>query len=149
MNRTLIFTLALLAVASAGNANPRTKAQIEQIASKSLASNGITRRAPGRKLQRINANAVYSIYGYKQGGYVIVSNDDVLPEVLAYSDGAFDKGNLPDGLRWWLSAMTNTGAQLIKKNVAQSPVAPNPDRYAASVSPLVTAQWGQEKPYND
>ena len=149
MNRTLIFTLALLAVASAGNANPRTKAQIEQIASKSLASNGITRRAPGQKLQRINANAVYSIYGYKQGGYVIVSNDDVLPEVLAYSDGAFDKDNLPDGLRWWLSAMTNTGAQLIKKNVAQSPVAPNPDRYAASVAPLVTAQWGQEKPYND
>lgn len=149
MNRTLIITLALLAATTAGNAKPRTKAQIEQIARRSLIQNGVVRHAPGTAPKRISSNDVLSVYGYKQGGYVIVSNDDVLPEVLAYSDGTFNKDNLPDGLQWWLGAMENTGKQLIKNNVAQAPIAPNPDRYAASVSPLITAEWGQEKPYND
>lgn len=149
MKKSLIFTLALLAVASAGNANPRTKAQIEQIANRTLAKGGIVRHAPGVKPKRIKANDVFSVFGYNQGGYVIVSNDDVLPEVLAYSDGAFNKNNLPDGLQWWLRAMESTGKQLVKNNVAQAPIAPNTDRYAASVAPLITAEWGQEKPYND
>lgn len=50
------------------------------------------------------ANKAFTVMGYDNGGFVIVSNDDLLPDIIGYSSSTFDKQTNNDGLKWYLAA---------------------------------------------
>lgn len=74
-------------------------------------------------------------------GFVVMSADDELPAVLAYSTGApFDAQTAPEAMKFMLEAyhMAATTDAFTRADV------PTHDK----VSPLIKTQWDQHEPYN-
>ena len=79
--------------------------------------------------------------------YVVVSGDDLAPQILMYGEeGALDLNNIPPGMQWLLNKYkyqidgikAGTLAPLKLPKFATTPVAP-----------LVNANWDQSAPYNN
>ena len=76
------FTAALTITAA-----PRPKAVIKTVAAKVFRQSpslSMT-RASGEEPRTLLANKAFTVMGYNNGGFVIVSNDDLLPAVFEYS----------------------------------------------------------------
>ena len=81
-------------------------------------------------------------------GFVIVSGDERMPDILAYSDeNNFDTDNIPPNVRYWLDCYEEAFSTL---NSSDNPKTKgiesvNPD----GVAPLLESNaWGQGDPYN-
>jgi len=88
------------------------------------------------------------------GGYVIVSGDDRLPEILGYSDhGSIDMDNMPPNMRAWLSQYEHIISQMDSNPSLNVPNGFHAQHSAVqakhNIAPLITTKWGQEAPYND
>ena len=79
--------------------------------------------------------------------YVVVSGDDLAPQILMYGEeGALDMNNIPPAMQWLLNKYkyqidgikAGTLAPIKLPKFATTPVAP-----------LVTANWDQSAPYNN
>lgn len=106
--------------------------------------------------QSVAATPPYYVYSRGFGrGYVVVSGDDVLPEVLGYTDsGDFDADNLPPALKDMLlgyaqavedaqdNGLNNTKLRQVKATDARAATRVN-------IAPFVTSHWHQSSPYND
>ena len=80
------------------------------------------------------------------GGFVVVSGDDRLPQVLGYGEsGDFSAPDLPPSLRYWLDEMDRQIAFLQSHDDA---VAHRPAPRETGVGPLMTTIWNQDWPYN-
>lgn len=87
-------------------------------------------------------------------GYVVVSGDDCLPEVLGYTDyGDFDADNLPPALKDMLDGYASAieDAQMNGTNISSTT---NEAKRRATttrhnIEPFVTSHWHQSGPYND
>lgn len=91
-------------------------------------------------------NAGVTVYGYgKEEGFVVMSNDDALPEMLAVSDSKFGAHHSPS-FEWWMDAITEVCASKGNGSVMMS-VKPDPNKYPERVDPLVSAEWSQDAPY--
>lgn len=82
-----------------------------------------------------------------KGGFVIVSGDERMPAILAYSDNnSFDVDSIPPSVRYWLDCYTE--AFLSLGNTAES----QEQTFATAanhVEPLLKENlWGQGDPYN-
>ena len=90
----------------------------------------------------------------KDGGFVVVSNDDRTIPVLGFSEGSsFDPNNIPDNMRAWLQGYadeiawlqehgTNTaGPKKVRGKVGS--------HSTTAVAPLCTSTWNQGTPYNN
>lgn len=97
----IILALALCC-ALAAEAKPRTQAQILQLAGEALTSKvAPARRAAGKaELSVAYASKALTVVGRSSGGYAVISNDDLLPAVLAYSPTDFSKSDTNPGLKW-------------------------------------------------
>lgn len=103
----------------------------------------------------------YYIFSRGKGqGYVIVSGDDCLPEVLGYTEsGDFDENNLPPQLKGMLDYYAglveeaqNKGENVSRKSAAYLKAHGPQLRTAVTrvdVAPLMTTHWHQESPYNN
>lgn len=82
-------------------------------------------------------------------GFVIVSGDDALPEVLGYTEnGDFDENDLPPFLDWYLKYYSGL-VEAAQKASAPRYSAP---KYAVSrvdIEPLIKSHWHQDAPYNN
>ena len=83
-----------------------------------------------------------------QEGFVIMSNDDLLPEVLAVGDKPFS-GQPNDNFRWWLDCIEAIGKEYVAQGVALTASAYEDDDFPDEVEPLVHSHWGQGTPYNN
>lgn len=103
----------------------------------------------------VAATSPYYIYSRGEGkGFVIVSGDDCLPEVLGYTEqGNFDPNNLPpalsDMLAYYANAvevaqMKGTNFRYDEKKYIQRAAANR-----QNIAPFVSAHWHQSSPYND
>ena len=102
------------------------------------------------------------VYNYVDGGFTILSGDNRLMPVLAYSDkGTFKKDSLPGGLVRWLAATVNSIQNLRASDATQPaavaqvysalecPVAPLKSTetclpqitYSHTVGPLLVTTW--------
>ncbi len=93
---------------------------------------------------------VYTSTSSDKGSFMIVSGDEKLPSVLAYSDSnKFDVNNIPPAVRYWLQ----TYVEQLKDTTttANSEVHSQKIEYKKDgVSPILkNTQWGQSKPYNN
>ena len=140
------FTAALTITAA-----PRPKAVIKAVAAK------VFRQSPSLSMTRASreeprallANKAFTVMGYNNGGFVIVSNDDLLPAVIAYSNTVFDKNTSNAGFKWYLSAVEEAINGIVKAGKPRTMIAPDQSKYAAKIPSFVTSIWGQEKPYNN
>ena len=101
---------------------------------------------------------VFSMNG--DGGFIIISGDDVAKPVLGYSDeGTYDESN--PNLAYWMETLAQEIAAAIENGVAQGAetkaawdalYSDNGISPAASgdyIDPLVKTKWNQDVPYNN
>lgn len=88
------------------------------------------------------------VFNRPDGGWMIVSADDVAAPLLGYSDtGSFDSANLPDNFKGWIESYDRQ----ISAAAAAGSTAYRPSRSAderTPIAPLVKTQWNQGSPYN-
>lgn len=92
--------------------------------------------------------AVY-VFGAGDGGYLVVSADDVAPAVLGYGDdGAqLSADNMPPAMRYWLDSYAAQIAYARSNGAGEYVKGKAPER--AAIAPMVTTRWNQDAPYND
>ncbi len=91
----------------------------------------------------------FYVFNDKQGkGFVVVSGDDAMGEILAYGDnGTLDTLNANPGVKFLLQAYREHFAQLQQAPATAQPATRAMPTYKA-VAPLLTCKWNQLEPYN-
>ena len=138
---SIIAVLLLSLTNSNLSAQQRTKAKSLSIAKEKLLTSKAVLALEDEAL-RVYNNA-------DQEGFVIVSADEQLPEVLGFSDkGTFDPTNIPSNMQFWMDMMKETCDAVVAGTVSVE------EAFAASASnkeiaPLLgDIEWSQEEPYN-
>ncbi len=157
--KTLLYLFALTSLSAW--ANPIGRSRAKEIATDYLAVPGeevtLVTQSNGRRLVKGSTEQNAPLYIFSRGenaGFVIVSGDDCLPEVLGYTEsGNFVESEMPPALLEWIAGYAN----LIRE--AQAAGAPsravaraNAARVSASwtdIATLVPTHWHQSSPYND
>ena len=81
-------------------------------------------------------------------GFVVVSGDDAMGEILAYGDnGTLDTLNANPGVKFLLQAYRERFAQLQQAPATAQPATRAMPTYKA-VAPLLSCKWNQNEPYN-
>ena len=90
----------------------------------------------------------FYIYERSQGnGFVVVSGDDRLPQLLGYSaTGTFTTDDIPLPMQDWMAEMNREIAFLQSHKDAS---AHQPALRATPIDPLMTSRWNQDWPYNN
>lgn len=82
------------------------------------------------------------VYGNDKG-FVIMNRQGESKAVIGYSHTKYDKNNLPDGLKWWMSvAEKNIQGQSYFMEGTSNRVS------FSAVEPFIKSTWNQGKPYN-
>ena len=164
MKRFLTILALLLPVAafadgvSAGSARAVAEGFFGAGATK--ASDGVTLLFDSRSGRSITTAEEPSYYVFKRnsGGFVIVTGDDALPPVLAYSyNSPASAGNVPPELRYWLGKVDEAVEYARSHNVRPTAQTlrlwkayrKNPSAAKAPQKVHETALWGQDNPYNN
>ena len=97
----------------------------------------------------------YLFVGADGKGFALVAADDCVRPLLAYSmDGAFDPGQMPDGVSAWIDGYQRETAAVVAAGIAPSAKVQAMWKGALgakngnSVAPLMTTRWGQAPYYN-
>lgn len=92
-----------------------------------------------KELTVLTENKDYTILGYEDEGFAVISNDDNFKAVLGYSNTNF--ANQPAGFEWWLKE--------IGKVLASGKATTSYKNDDNEVLPMLKSEWGQGSPYND
>ncbi len=150
INRLIVFFL-LACLCMDMTAAPRNKALMEQAAERVLRHSvhpGMKTEARRGNLKMLASNKAFTIYGYDGGGFAIISNDDLVPEVLGYSQASFSQKDNPS-FQWYLQTAEKAVNAIVQSGRKRTTTAPDASRFKASVAPMITCHWGQEAPYNN
>lgn len=148
-NRLLILGLLFL-TALIVDAAPRTKAQMLEAAAKAINVERKGKKMALRKaaaLKVLKATDQYQIIGSEQGGFAVISTDDLVPEVLGVSTSKYSDGQ-NENFKWWLEAVQGAVQYAVQHGVKMNTTKPDPVKYPTQVGPLVTTEWDQGEPYN-
>ena len=132
-------------------AAPRTKAQMKEAAVKAINEQRMMKRMAPRQaaeMKTLKKATGYEIMGFENGGFAVVSTDDLVPEVLGVSVSPYSNGENTN-FQWWLNAVNGAVEYAVTNNVALAPIAPDPGKFPTQVGPLMTTKWDQEGPYNN
>ena len=81
------------------------------------------------------------------GGFVIVSGEDLVQPVWGYCDhGTFDYDKMPENVKWWFGEYQRQ-MQFLREHIDVKPR--TRVTLTAGVAPLLTTQWDQCRPFND
>lgn len=163
MKKLLTLSLGLVSALTVC-ANPIDQAKAKSIASEylkpghsmTLVANARRTPSKARRLSAVvAATSPYYVYSRGAGqGFVIVSGDDCLPEVLGYTDqGDFDESNLPpalqDMLDYYAQAVENAQENGTNNTYDYRETARKAAANRQNITPFVTSHWHQSSPYND
>lgn len=132
-------------------AAPRDKAAIIKAAQRALTAGSAKHKArvkAGAKLQILSENEAFTVVGIPEGGFAIISNDDLAPEVLGYSETKFSTNAQNENFRWYLQAAEKAVKNIVAKGQSLKSIKPNPSKYPQKVESFVNVEWGQQEPYN-
>ena len=89
--------IALCILAGTATAAPRTKAKMMEAAAKAINQHRSGKHLAPRTepMTVLISTTSYEIIGYENGGFAIVSADDLVPEVLGVSAAPYSKGRQP------------------------------------------------------
>lgn len=105
--------------------------------------------APAKNLRSDKTNnAPYYAFNLEQG-YVIVSGDDEMTELVGYAEnGFFDAENVPPQMQLWLNEYAEYVAA-VQSGKAKARKILLSDSPSVVVEPLVTTKWNQDAPFNN
>lgn len=146
MKRTTTILIAICVSALFANGK-----QISQNAALSAARkySRIGQVAPAKNLRSDKTNnAPYYAFNLEQG-YVIVSGDDEMTELVGYAEnGFFDAENVPPQMQLWLDGYAEYVAA-VQSGKAKARKILLSDSPSVVVEPLVTTKWNQDAPFNN
>ena len=152
MKRILLVLAIMMATVYNLDASPVSAAQARQVAGSFFSAREHRFTAPAaqsalRLAYTAEQGRFYVFDRSSRGGFVVVSGDDRLPQVIGYSDHAtFSSGNIPPGMQDWMAEMNREIAYL----QAHSGVPVHqPVKRATAIGPLMTTLWDQGWPYNN
>ncbi len=91
----------------------------------------------------------FFVFNADKEGFVIMSADDCVEQVLGYSEnGAFDINNIPDGLKAMLEEYKNEINHAINNGYEKNKIVYASSEKAA-IAPFIKTKWNQGAPYND
>ncbi len=132
------------------NAKPRTitaKAQAAMSAISTMRTKRPKMTHSAAELKVLKETEALTVIGYEGGFYAVVSNDDLLPEVLAVSDAEFSDVENP-GLKWWMESIEMVGKEIVRRGVAPRAVPKPMDLgFSSNIDAIVQAEWDQDTPY--
>lgn len=157
MKKAILYAVAGLCLPTVLSADPIGVERAQQIASAFVKKEGSVPRLV-KSARRVKSKAQTAngqdapVYVYSRGenqGFVIVSGDDCLPEVLGYTDsGDFVESQMPPALL----DMIEGYRELVESAQEQGAPARVQQRAAtkkADITPLIKTHWHQNSPYND
>lgn len=161
MKKALLFTLSLLLAAVVYAGNPVTVKDAKTAAAHFLTASNSTRTISTTDLtlqhtvSDEDATPLYYVFSINGGGFVVVSAQDALTPILAYSlENDFD-ASIPNYLMDKYKAQT-VAARSCTNSIAEREwnyllhAQPTRETYlTASVRPLTTSQWNQAPYYNN
>lgn len=105
--------------------------------------------APAKNLRSDKTNnAPYYAFNLEQG-YVIVSGDDEMTELVGYAEnGFFNAENVPPQMQLWLDGYAEYVAA-VQSGKAKARKILLSDSPSVVVEPLVTTKWNQDAPFNN
>ena len=111
-----------------------------------------TKRSASNKTPRLvlanDRDEFYIFNDEANGGYVVVSGDERMPDILGYSyTGHFDAENIPCNMRAWLEDYANQVIYLRSHPEVQASRRSTTER--KEISPLLKCYFNQGKYYND
>lgn len=90
----------------------------------------------------------YAFNDDANGGYVVISGEERMPDVLAYSyDGHFDADNMPCNMKAWMEKYTDQVKYLRAHPEAKAAKKTVSER--KNISPMLTCWFNQGSPYNN
>ena len=145
----LFYTLLCLFVGITASASQITEQQALQVAAKyadiDIKSHPQRMKAAGKQQK---AAAYYAFNIGDNDGFVIVSGDDSLTELVGYSDsGSFDPDNMPDNMRSWLQTYSDYVAS-VQSGESRPTRREITDEATVIVQPFVATKWDQYEPFN-
>ena len=156
IKQSCILLISLL-FSSTAFGSPINKAKARAIATKvfkqlkSIPTDAVEVETNLTKTRNATGSAPFHIFNSEDGeGFAVISGDDALPDVLAYSDcTAFPtQGEMPPALSLYLESLSAFVKDLQEGKV-NAPQKSNGETTGTPViGPLLTCQWGQGTPYN-
>ena len=155
----LFVSLVLLAVqgwaAPVDESAARTIVQDFVIEKRNIYPNSVP-TSGGSDLQLLHAEmssvsvTMNAYYIFNTGdGFVIVAGDDRAEQILGYGDGDFDMNDIPCCMQFMLDSYKEQIDYLLEHPglEVETPSMNAPRLSASNVAPMLTAKWGQRKPY--
>lgn len=102
-------------------------------------------RAGSTNLAIIAEKEMLTIVGGEGLGFVVVSNDDSVTDIVGYSKESFSV--IPPAMEWFINTVDNNMQEMTKSGVLYAPIPPSTE-FPESVEPLLKSTWDQGKPYN-
>ena len=141
-------------------AGPVTREQAQEIASQFFMKKSGTHRAAANisvqsqavlgQLSTKGDPLMYAVSLGNEQGFVIVSGDDRMRPVLAYSDkGDFNESQMPDNMRAWLQEYAREMRWLDAHNYQPAQTTHRAGEIKTAIAPLMVTTWDQGTPYND
>lgn len=160
MRRNLVLSLLSFFIISVSYAGPVSLDKAKKIAENVLGKNSSDKKVvselkfSAQAKNRFNMNAdspaFYIFNSVDSLGFVIVSGEDRLPSVFAYSgDGFIGEGaDMPGGLSLYLEAYSRYVEEV--RSGKTEPIMRSADDTVADtvVGPLLKSKWGQGEPFN-
>lgn len=155
MNRFLTFLALGLSVGFASQAEPLSPQQaLDRLDKSSVAkfAHGLDFSAPKliHTMQTPAGDAALYVFSPRggNGGYLIVSADDLAAPLLGYNgQGQFSSETLPPAMTWWLNEYARR-IDWAKANGVKTLDAPAPPAGRRDIDPLISTSWDQGEPYN-
>ncbi|WP_314263098.1 C10 family peptidase [Hoylesella nanceiensis] len=147
MKRTLLFVLTVLANSVLASANPITKGQALNIASKYISNPTLSNNTPKTRSLKANEQPAYYIFtSSNDDKFVIVSGESKLNEVVAYGDKmSKDESQQSPYFKQFLKDYERV-VKAVRSNTIQASTTPS--QIKRKVEPLLTCKWSQYFPYN-
>ena len=141
LKATFLFLFFLITLSS--SAKKRSSAEILNIAEQYLGTTNT--RAGSTNLAIIAEKEMLTIVGGEGLGFVVVSNDDSVTDIVGYSKESFSV--IPPAMEWFINTVDNNMQEMTKSGVLYAPIPPSTE-FPESVEPLLKSTWDQGKPYN-
>ena len=150
---TILISVGFL-MSSSAFAAPLTPEQALARAQGELPNKAFSKFGSGSKLvytsRMENGNNGVYLFNNANGGYAILSADDIACPLLGYSDGGrIDANALSPELKWWLDEYSRQIEWAINNNAKPVSSAVIYDPSWSAISPMVTTRWNQDAPFND
>ncbi len=147
MRKVFLSLVILLFATASADAKQRSMEQMKAEAGKVIKPSLLPRSGKTGGMEVLKKGELYTVIGYKTGGFAVIADDDMFAPVLGYSDTVLPDV-LPPDMKWWMDVVE----QSMKTAMAEGSSIEYSPKAAAGVKDhvdeLLTTRWDQDDPYN-